>query len=175
MCRHIYDWNIVNCDVKQPIYLTLLWQNYWKLDNAKRGIPSQGGKVDLDLWPRDPKSIGFLLSSWWMCMWSMKVIGQKLKSLLCPQGLIHRVPKWPWPLTSWPKINRVPPLIIHNLHMKFESDWAKTVVCIVSTRSYTQSAKVDLDLWPRDPKSIGFLLSSWWMCMWSLKMIGQKL
>ena len=21
MCRHIYDWNIVNCDVKQPIYL----------------------------------------------------------------------------------------------------------------------------------------------------------
>ena len=23
MCRHIYDWNIVNCDVKQPIYLTL--------------------------------------------------------------------------------------------------------------------------------------------------------
>ena len=24
MCRHIYDWNIVNCDVKQPIYLTLL-------------------------------------------------------------------------------------------------------------------------------------------------------
>ena len=19
MCRHIYDWNIVNCDVKQPI------------------------------------------------------------------------------------------------------------------------------------------------------------
>ena len=24
MCRHIYDWNIVNCDVKQPIYLTYL-------------------------------------------------------------------------------------------------------------------------------------------------------
>ena len=23
MCRHIYDRNIVNCDVKQPIYLTL--------------------------------------------------------------------------------------------------------------------------------------------------------
>ena len=23
MCRHIYDWNTVNCDVKQPIYLTL--------------------------------------------------------------------------------------------------------------------------------------------------------
>ena len=35
---------------------------------------------------------------------------------------------------------------IHNLHVKFESDWAKTVVAIVPTRSYTQSAKVDLDL-----------------------------
>ena len=68
---------------------------------------------------------------------------------------------WPWPLTPWPKINRVPSLIIHNLHVKFESDWAKTVVAIVSTRFYTQSAKVDLDLWPREPKSIGFLLSSW--------------
>ena len=22
-CRHIYDWNIVNCDVKQPIYHTI--------------------------------------------------------------------------------------------------------------------------------------------------------
>ena len=20
MCRHIYDWNIVNCDVKQPVH-----------------------------------------------------------------------------------------------------------------------------------------------------------
>ena len=62
---------------------------------------------------------------------------------------------WPWSMTPWPKINRVPPLIIHNLHVKFESDWAKTEVAIVSTRSYTQSAKVDLDLWPCDPKSIG--------------------
>ena len=39
-----------------------------------------------------------------------------------------------------------------NVHVKFESDWAKTVVAIVSTRSYTQSAKVDFDLWTRDPK-----------------------
>ena len=209
----MWSWRML----KHPEEVQHMKQN--ELDNAKRGIPSQGGKVDLDLWPRYRKSIGFLLSSWWMCMWSLKVIGQKLKSLLCPQGQ-----SWPWPLTPWPKINwirplimvnvhvkfesdwaktevaivstrsytqsgkvdldlwpcdpkinRVPPLIINNLHVKFESDWAKTVVCIVSTRSYTQSAKVDLDLWPRDPKSIGFLLSSWWMCMWSLKVIGQKL
>ena len=75
----------------------------------------------------------------------------------------------------WPKINRVSPLIIHNLHVKFESDWAKTVVSIVSTRSYTRSAKVDLDLWPHDPKLIGFLLSSSTTYMWNLKVIGQKL
>ena len=24
MCRHIYDWNTVDCDVKQPIHLTLV-------------------------------------------------------------------------------------------------------------------------------------------------------
>ena len=46
-------------------------------DNTKRGIPLTrgGGKVDLDLWLRDPK------------------------------------------------INRVPLLIIHNLHVKFDGNW----------------------------------------------------
>ena len=48
---------------------------------------------------------------------------------------------WPWPLTLWPKINRVPPLIIHNLHLKFESDREKTVVCIVSTRQSATDAR----------------------------------
>ena len=47
---------------------------------------------------------------------------------------------WPWPLTPCPKINLVPPLIVHNLHVKFESDWAKTVVCIVSTRQSATDA-----------------------------------
>ena len=46
----------------------------------------------------------------------------------------------PWPLTMWPKNNRVPPLIIHNLHVKFESDWAKSVVCMVSTRQSATDA-----------------------------------
>ena len=52
---------------------------------------------------------------------------------------------WPWPLTLWSKINRVPPLITHNVHVKFESDWAKTEVCILPTSFYTKSAKVDLE------------------------------
>ena len=78
-------------------------------------------------------------------------------------------------MNPWLKINRVSPLIIDNLHVKYESDWAKTVVCILPTRSYTQSAKVDLDLWPPDQKSIGFFLSPSTTYMWSLKVIGQKL
>ena len=31
---------------------------------------------------------------------------------------------WPWPMTPRLKINRVSLLIIHNLYVKFESDWA---------------------------------------------------
>ena len=46
-----------------------------------------------------------------------------------------------------------------NVHVKFESDWAKTVVAIVSTRCYTQSAKVDPHLHD----------------LWSLKVIGQNM
>ena len=48
----------------------------------------------------------------------------------CSRYRAHKVlyiecQSWPWPLTPWPKINRVPPLIMVNVHMKFESDWAK--------------------------------------------------
>ena len=47
----------------------------------------------------------------------------------CSLYRVHKVlhtecQSWPWPLTPLPKINRVPPLIIHNLHAKFESYWA---------------------------------------------------
>ena len=31
MCRHIYDWNIVNCDVKQRIQLNSTQQNFVNL------------------------------------------------------------------------------------------------------------------------------------------------
>ena len=107
-----------------------------------------------------------ILLNW--CSFNYNVLTRQRKAWLPLAG----GQSWPWPLTLWPKINRVPPLIIHNLHVKFESDRAKTVVCILPTRSYTQSAKVDLDLWPRDPKLIGFLLWSSTTYMWSLKVIG---
>ena len=138
---------------------------------------TQSAKVDLDIWALDPKSIKFFLSSSTIYMWSLKAIGRNCSCYHVHNVLYTECQNWPWPLTPWPKINRVPPLIIHNLHVKFESDCSKTVITIVSIRSYTQSATVDLDLWPRDPKSIGFVLSSSITYMWSLKMIhfGQKL
>ena len=66
----------------------------------------------------------------------------------------------------------VPSLLFHNLYEMFESDWWKTVVCIVPTMFYTQSAKVDLDLEPHNPKSIGILFSSSTTYLWSLKWFG---
>ena len=112
----------------------------------------QSAKIDLDLWPRDPKSIGFLLSSWQCACEVWKWLGKN-----CSRYRVHKVKR---DGTTHPPT--------------YESDCAKTIVVIVPTRFYVQSAKVDLDLWPRDPKSIGFLLS-WQMCMWILKVIGQKL
>ena len=47
-------------------------------------------------------------------------------------------------LTPWTKFKSVPPLIIHKLHMKFESDWTKTVVCIVPQCFIDRVPKVDL-------------------------------
>ena len=58
---------------KVPISCTIS-----KLDNAKRGISSQVGKIELDLWPRDSNSIGFLPSSSKTDMWSLELIELKL-------------------------------------------------------------------------------------------------
>ena len=86
------------------------------------------------------------------------------------------MPKLTLSLTQWPKINRFPPLIINSLHVKFKCAWAKTVVCIVLTRFHRQRAKLDPDLLPSDPKSIGFLLFkiSSIAYIWKLEVIGQN-
>ena len=68
------DFKLDTCQCAYPYCLVCKWsqidvtlRNYTNhhdsgkeniyLDNAKRGIPSQGGKIDLELWPCDPKSI----------------------------------------------------------------------------------------------------------------------
>ena len=40
LCRHMYDWNIVYCDVKQPIYLS-----YLTFDNDQGKAAAKGGQV----------------------------------------------------------------------------------------------------------------------------------
>ena len=107
----------------------------------------------------------------------MKFESDWAKTAVCivPAKFYTQCQNWPWSLIPWPQINRVPPLIILNLHVKFKRDWTITAVFIVSTKLCKQSAKVDLDIWPHDPKSIGFLISLSTTCMWSLKVIGQKL
>ena len=83
-------------------------------------------------WPwtltTNPKSLGFLL----FYMWSLKMIGLRLLSMLCPQGLYVECQSWPWITRT--KLNSVPLLIMHNINVKFESDPIEIVVCIVHTR-----------------------------------------
>ena len=76
----------------------------------------------------------------------------KTVALSCPQGFKGIVLNLTLAFDHATKINKVLALIIHNLHVKFESDRANTVVCIMPTRFYIQSAKVDLNLWLREPK-----------------------
>ena len=104
-----------------------------------------GGKVDLDLWPKTNRVIP---SSSTCEVWKRLDINCSI----VPTRPYTQCQSWPWPLTLCPKSNRVSPIIIHNLHVKFESDWTKTVVCIVSTRSNTQDCKSwpwPLTLWPK--------------------------
>ena len=38
MCRHMYDWNIVNCDVKQPVQLNSIRMNQVKLPKKEKFV-----------------------------------------------------------------------------------------------------------------------------------------
>ena len=72
---------------------------------------------------------------------------------------------WPWPLTS--KINRVYPLTMVNMSVKFDKEIHNGSVSIVFTSLFPYNyVHCDLDLW--HPKSIGFILSSWLTCLPSL-------
>ena len=118
----------------------------------------QSAKVDLNLWPHDVKSIGFLLSSSATYIWSLKVIWLQLWVCILPTRGFTSSTK----VDLWPKINRCPHLNTNNLCLKSASDQAKIVACIVPTRS------AKLYLRPFDLKTIGFLLSSSTTYTWSV-------
>ena len=137
--------------------LTVKFEINWaKTVVCSLSIMSFTQSVKVDLWPCDLKSIGFLLSSRTVYMWSLKVIGQKLKSVSCPQGFIAKVD-----LDLWSRDPKSIGFPSHHEQLTCKIwNWSgKLVVCILPTMFFKQSAQVDL--WPGDPKSKGFLLSIW--------------
>ena len=122
--------------------------------------------LTFDLWP--PKSIGFILLPCLTCLQSLTVKQTTFQSPSCSQCYFHIRQLWPWPLHLTSKINRVHPLVIINMSAKFDEDAHNGSVSIVLTRLLLLKSIVALtfDLWP--PKSIGFILSSYWICLQSL-------
>ena len=128
---------------------------------------TQSAKVDLNLYPRNKKTIEFPLSSSKTYMWSLKVIGQTMLSIV-PTGFYTQSAKVDFDLST----NRVPPLIIHNLHMKFESDWANNVVYRAHKVLYTECQSWPWPLTTRPEINRFLLLSSTtyrWIWKWSGK------
>ena len=87
-------------------------------------------------------------------IWGPTPPGPKWKRAETSGGQIRKGPK---PLATSPCNRKSIGFLSSQLCLKFEKDWAKTVVCIVPTKFHMQSPKVDLVLWPR---SIGSLLLS---------------
>ena len=113
--------------------------------------------LTFEFWP--PKSIGLILSPWFTCLPSLIKKHTTVQSLPCSQAYFHQCPSWPWPLTS--KINRVNPLTLLNMSVKFDKEAHNGLVTIVITSlfPYMSIGTLTFDLWP--PKSIGSILSPW--------------
>ena len=63
---------------------------------------------------------------------------------------------------------------LNNIFVQFQSDWAKTEICIKPTMFHRKSAKGDLNLWLWPKINRIPPLMWWWTYVWSLKVIGQK-
>ena len=98
------------------------------------------------------KSIGRILDSWWVSVWSFMIIGwlqsqlssgnhfQNITTQSVASPRLHKLISIYlhcdldlWPLTS--KINRVHPLIMVNMSAKFDKEICNGLVSIVFTRS----------------------------------------
>ena len=76
---------------------------------------------------------------------------------------------WPWPLDL--KIYRAHPWLMGSLHVKFHDDRCKGKAVM---RRKPFSVIYALWPWTLTLKSIGHILASWGVCMWSFMMIGVK-
>ena len=76
---------------------------------------------------------------------------------------------WPWPLDL--KIYRAHPWLMGSLHVKFHDDRCKGKA-VMHWKPF--SVIYVLWPWPLTSKSIGHILASWGVCMWSFMMIVVK-
>ena len=93
-------------------------------------------------------------------MWS----GKKCSLYRVHKVLYTEFQSWPWPLIPWPKINRVPLLIIHNWNVKFESDQEKKCSLYrVHKVLYTefQSWPWPLIPWPKINRGFPLVIHKW--------------
>ena len=78
-----------------------------------------------------PKSIGHILDSWWVSVWSFMIIGWLQSQLSSGNhfqtSIIHDLDLWPFD----PKINRAHPWLMVSKCMKFHDHWLITESVIV--------------------------------------------
>ena len=118
------------------------------------------------------KSIGHILDSWWVSVWSFMIIGW-LQSQLSSGNhfqitMRHDLDLWPFD----PKINRAHPWLMGSKCMKFHDHrWITESVIVRKPFSNNHAPwPWPLTFWP--PKSIGHILDSWWVSVWSFMIIG---
>ena len=128
--------------------------------------------LTFDLWTS--KSIGHILDSWWVSVWSFMIIGW-LQSQLSSGNhfqitMRHDLDLWPFDL----KINRAHPWLMVSKRMKFYDHWLITESVIVrkpfSNNHVPWPWPLTFDL--LTSKSIGHILDSWWVSVWSFMIIG---
>ena len=115
------------------------------------------------------KSIGRILDSWWVSVWSFMIIGW-LQSRLSSGNhfqitMRHDLDLWPFDL----KINRAHPWLMVSKCMKFHDHRLITESVIVRKPFSNNHAPWP---WPLTSKSIGRILDSWWVSVWSFMIIG---
>ena len=117
------------------------------------------------------KSIGHILASWGVCMWSFMMIGVKGKQLCAGnhfQSFMHcDLDLWTFDL----KMYRAHPCLMGSLHLKFHDDRCKgkAVMC-----RKPFSVIYVLWPWPFDLKIYRAHPCLMGVCMWSFMMIGVK-
>ena len=116
-----------------------------------------------------PKSIGHILDSWGASVWSFMIIGGLHSQLWSGNhfqtSIIHDLDLWPFD----PKINRAHPWLMGSKCMKFHDHRLITESVIVRKPFSNNHAPWP---WPLTSKSIGRILDSWWVSVWSFMIIG---